>query len=96
MAFSTAVLLAYAGIQWAALIAFVCTDLVYSGGWDNTIRAWDLRSPREIGMAAIHGKVYAMDLNDDKLVVCDSMKRVRVVCTANKLRSSFISCKLYC
>lgn len=52
-------------------------DLIYSGGWDNTVRAWDLRSPREVGMAALHGKVYAMDLNDDKLVVCDSKKRVR-------------------
>lgn len=53
------------------------TDLIYSGGWDSTIRAWDLRSPREVGVATLHGKVYAMDLNDDKLVVCDSMKRVR-------------------
>ncbi|CDJ63828.1 mitotic checkpoint protein bub3, putative [Eimeria necatrix] len=54
------------------------TNLIYSGGWDNTVRAWDLRSPREVGMAALHGKVYAMDLNDDKLVVCDSKKRTYI------------------
>ncbi|CDI85664.1 mitotic checkpoint protein bub3, putative [Eimeria praecox] len=54
------------------------TNLIYSGGWDSTVRAWDLRSPREVGMAALHGKVYAMDLNDDKLVVCDSMKRTYI------------------
>ena len=60
------------------LVNGLSADLIYSGGWDNTIRAWDLRSPREVGVAAVHGKVYAMDLNDDKLVVCDSKKRVRL------------------
>eukprot|EP01068_Selenidium_serpulae_P002348 Selendium_serpulae@DN2395_c0_g1_i1.p1 len=53
-------------------------NLVFSGSWDCTVKACDPRSKHETWQSALNGKVFALGVNDTRLVVCDSTKRVTI------------------
>lgn len=53
-------------------------NLVFSGSWDSTIKASDPRSKQETWQFTLSGKVFALALNETRLVACDSMKKVTI------------------
>lgn len=52
-------------------------ELLFSGGWDSLVHAWDVRAPGT-PTATLHlpGKVFTMDLSDTRLVVGTAERRV--------------------
>lgn len=58
------------------------TGLVVSGGWDCTVRLWDVRAPegagRAAGVLALPDKVFSMATSDTRLVVATAGRRVQV------------------
>ncbi|EJU02314.1 WD40 repeat-like protein [Dacryopinax primogenitus] len=54
-------------------------NFLLSGSWDATVRAWDVRSPTPQILAAPHPeRVYSMDADKERLVVCMAGRHVRV------------------
>lgn len=50
-----------------------------SGSWDKTIRYWDLRSPQPLAVLQMPERVYAMDANQDLLVVGTAERHICIV-----------------
>jgi cell cycle arrest protein BUB3 len=49
-----------------------------SGGWDKTIRLWDIRSLVPTGVAECSDKIYAIDVVDNRAVVGTKDKQIYV------------------
>lgn len=65
------------GAKCAALSE--AAGLVFTGGWDATVRAWDPRAGRPAGAAArVPGKVFALDAAAGRVVVATSGRHVHV------------------
>jgi len=52
------------------------TNLVVTGGWDQTLKLWDPRSPCNVGSVAQPDKVYTMSVCGDKIVVGTAGRKV--------------------
>jgi len=54
-------------------------NFLLSGSWDATVRAWDVRSPTPQILAAPHPeRIYTMDADKERLVVCMAGRHVRI------------------
>lgn len=52
-------------------------ELLFSGGWDAAVKAWDVRAPGAVVAAlSLPNKVFTMDLTDRRLVVGTAERRV--------------------
>ena len=57
------------------------TGMIISGGWDSTLRAWDVRLPAErrcVARVDLPGKVYSMSLGSRRLVVATAGRGIHV------------------
>ncbi|XP_018799099.1 PREDICTED: mitotic checkpoint protein BUB3 [Bactrocera latifrons] len=52
---------------------------ILTGSWDKTIKLWDMREKRCVGtFEQSNGKVYSMSVNDEKIVVATSDRKVLI------------------
>lgn len=54
-------------------------NLVFTGSWDKTMKAWDPRSnTSEVSSQELNGKVYSMSLRTNKLVIGTSERQIYI------------------
>jgi len=59
------------------------TGLVLSGSWDGTVKAWDTRTKTCTADMQVDGKVYVLDVTDDRVVVGTSKKQLLIYDSRN-------------
>jgi len=61
-------------------------QVLFSGSWDGTVKAFDVRKKAEIGQLKLAGKVFCMDISEKakKLVVGTSDRAVHIIDISNK------------
>ena len=53
-------------------------NVVVSGSWDRVLKAWDLRTMKNVASVNVGSKVFCMDTSGTKVVVGGSDKRVSI------------------
>jgi mRNA export factor len=54
------------------------TNMVVTGGWDRKLKFWDTRTPNPAAALDLPERVYAMDIQDNLLVVATANRQVLV------------------
>ena len=52
------------------------TNVVFTGGWDKSVRAWDCRTPNPVATIPLPERCYAMDVRHPLLVVGTAERKV--------------------
>lgn len=53
-------------------------NMVLTGSWDKTVKAWDLRQPNPAATLPLTERIYAMDANNQAVVVATADKQMHI------------------
>jgi len=49
-------------------VAYLSSNIVVSGGWDNKLKFWDMRTPNPVGVLDLPERVYDLDVKGNLMV----------------------------
>ena len=67
-------------------------SMLVTGSWDKTVKYWDLRTPNPVHTQQMPDRVYAMDVQEELMVVGTADRQIQVRCAGGRVCASVCVC----